>query len=233
MRDLSGETLGFMPEAVGKESFEPGTTRKVFAPVRTLPVLVSLFMIGGMLVLNGCAGKEQEGPNETPNETPQEESRESSQGEEELSAGDVPALTLEDSLSSLYDPVELKSANYSWNYEQAGEMRGMIACGSGPLDETTADSAEKLKLTDYNGMDNVPYLISAQKVPDTVTVSCWDASDLGNADAEAESIETYDPEAYIVALESGKVYEFAAEWSEENFEENGFYGTASYVLVTE
>lgn len=33
-------------------------------------------------------------------------------------------------------------------------------------------------------------------------------------------------------LQRDKVYEFCAAWKEDNMEENGFYGTAYYTLVT-
>lgn len=174
-----------------------------------------------VMALNGCTAKEQEAP------------MESSQEAEELSPGEVPELTLQDSLSSTYNPFKIKSGNYTWNYEQAGEMKGMVACGCAPLEEAAMDFTAKLELPEYNGTDSVLYSLSAQKDPDTVTVSCWDASDVGNADAKKESVTTYDPEMYIVELEAGKVYEFAAEWKEENLDKNGFYGTATYVLVTE
>lgn len=182
-------------------------------------ILSVVFMLA--MGLNGCIAKDQEA------------SQESSPEAEELSPGEVPELTLQDSLSSAYSPVKIKSGNYTWNYEQAGQMKGMIACGSAPLDEVAVDFAGKLKLPEYKGTDSVLYLLSAQKDPDTVTVSCWDASDIGNVDAEKEFSTVYDPEMYMVELEAGKVYEFAAEWKEENLDKNGFYGTASYVLVTE
>ena len=37
----------------------------------------------------------------------------------------------------------------------------------------------------------------------------------------------------ILELEAGKVYEFALEWKKGDAEANTFYGSASYVLVTE
>ena len=38
---------------------------------------------------------------------------------------------------------------------------------------------------------------------------------------------------FILSLKPDKVYEIQADWPEEDFERNGFYGQASYVIVTE
>ena len=56
-------------------------------------------------------------------------------------------------------------------------MAGIIACGSGPLDE--AKVKESLKLPRYNKLDYVPYTVSWEEMPDSMTVEEYSAADLG------------------------------------------------------
>lgn len=143
-----------------------------------------------------------------------------------------PLLRLKDVLSSTDDNFEIASGNYSWYYRTVNEdeMIGSVACGSAPLDE--AKEKERLKLVQYNNLDFVSYIISLAEKPDYIVVTEYAVTDLGNTDAEALSSEAYD-EVLVVHLKPERVYEITAEWAEEKLNERGFYGNASYVVVTE
>lgn len=143
-----------------------------------------------------------------------------------------PVLYLQDALSSTYSKFEVSSGGYTWycRTENEGEMAGIAACGAGPLDE--AKEKKRLELPRYNKLDYVSYMVTWEEMPDHMTVKEYSITDLGNADAEALSITSYD-EIFAVDLKPGRVYEIAAEWAEEKLEEKGFYGNASYVVVTE
>ncbi len=149
--------------------------------------------------------------------------------------GEEPILTLTDLLSSQMNQLTLFSGNYSWNWEgkKPGEMQSAIACGFAPLDYAGMEGVTRLKLVDYNGMEGVPYLISGDVRPDVLTVRRWDSSAIGDVEVEPLSVETYTSDNLLVELLPDSVYEFAAVWSEENLEEYGVYGEASFVLVTE
>lgn len=160
------------------------------------------------------------------------------QGNEEDAREDIlltgaPDFTLCDVLSSLMEPVSLRSGNYTWNVEENGEGTGVVACGAAPLDEASMDFTVKLKIPEYNGMDSVPYSFSTKIAPDFLVVRSWKAEDIGNSKAKEESVARYYYRQPLLQLEAGKVYEFAAEWKEKNKDKNGFYGSASYVLVTQ
>lgn len=142
----------------------------------------------------------------------------------------APAFTLTDPLSSTYDPYEIQSGNYSWNCMYEGEMIGVMACGSHPMDAIEID---KLKLPDYQNMTTVSYTFSTAIAPDILKIRKWDAADIGNTDAEEMSVITYYYQMPLLELEPGKVYEFTASWKEEYADLRGFYGDASYTLVTE
>lgn len=141
----------------------------------------------------------------------------------------APAFTLSDSLSSQRNDFSVESGNYQWNCLAGDEMESVIACGSHPLEGTVK---ERLKLAEYKGMDSVPYLLSCAVMPDKLTVHEWDAKDLGNTDAEMIA-ETECEDTRLLNLEPDRVYEILAEWKEDNLDVNGFYGTASYVIITE
>ncbi len=160
------------------------------------------------------------------------EKSEENDREESCIMREPPALRIHDALSSANNKFEVSSGNYSWycRTENEEEMTGGIACGAGPLDE--AKEKGRLKLPRYNRLEDVPYTVSWEEMPDSMTIKEYNITDLGKMDAEALSITTYD-EIFIVNLKPNRVYEIVAEWMKENLDKKGFYGDASYVVVTE
>ncbi|MDO4325937.1 MAG: hypothetical protein Q4E24_07880 [bacterium] len=154
---------------------------------------------------------------------------------ENLESGNLtkpPLLCLKDVLSSTDDKFETASGNYSWYYStgKKDEIAGGIACGLAPLEE--AKEKERLKLVQYNNLDFASYIVSMTEKPDNIVVTEYAVTDLGNTDAEALSSEAYD-EVLVVHIKPERVYEITAGWAEEKMNERGFYGSASYVVVTE
>lgn len=142
---------------------------------------------------------------------------------------EAPALALSDSLSSQWEEFSVNAGSYEWNYPVGEEMTGQIACGIHPLDGIVG---EKLKIAEYQGMDSVPYRLSCAVAPDTIKICEWDVKDVGNTNAEALSQTEYQ-ETLLLDLKPDRVYEISADWSKEKLDINGFYGRASYVIVTE
>ena len=68
--------------------------------------------------------------------------------------------------------------------------------------------------------------------PDRLTLVRWDASALGDVEAEAEETRMYEGDTSIY-LQPGKVYQISAVWDHEKLEERGFSGTAFYGFITE
>lgn len=155
---------------------------------------------------------------------------ESSEESERLT--EPPVLQLQDVLSSTYEKFEVRSGDYNWHCKTGNkdEMTGAVACGPGPLDE--AMEKERLKLPRYNKLDYVSYTVSWEVMPDRMVVKEYDITDLGNADAEPISSTEY-AEIFTVDWKPDRVYEITAEWEKEKLAENGFYGNASYIAVTE
>lgn len=143
----------------------------------------------------------------------------------------APPISLADVLSSSMEAFEVKSGSYSWSYLDKKETISLVACGMAPLDEIQAEG-DKLHLSDSNQADTVPYLLSCQVPPDQLMVKEWDIEQLGDMEAEANSTVTY-TEAFMIDMKRDKVYEITASWKQENLEEVGFYGEASYVVITE
>lgn len=144
----------------------------------------------------------------------------------------APELHLTNTLSGLRNEFALQSGNYEWGFMEKGEILRMVACGMHPLD-SVMERGEKLEVPEYDGQDEVLYMVSASVSPDRLTVVSWDASELGNTEAEAEGTETYEGENLLIGLKAGKVYEITAVWEEERLQERGFSGTASYAVITE
>lgn len=145
----------------------------------------------------------------------------------------APALVLSDPLASVLNSFELQSGSYTWNCKSGEEMRGIIACGSHPLDGAPDPDSITLKLPRYNGQNTAAYAFSSQVPADALTIRQWNKTDIGNTNAAAISVTSVDnPEPYV-ELAPGYVYELTLEWKEENLDTNGFFGEASYVLITE
>ena len=141
-----------------------------------------------------------------------------------------PSMKLSDVLSGTMEEFEVTSGNYTWNYPNGDEMTGGIACGAHPLVE--AEDKERLALPRYTGQDTVGYIVSFAVKPDRLTVYEYSIQDLGHTDASPLAGTVYE-DALMPQLKGSRVYEMVAEWDEEHLKENGCYGTASYVVVTE
>lgn len=128
----------------------------------------------------------------------------------------------------------LSACSYSWNCQiSEEEMEGGVADAPHPLET-------KSQMVTLAGDGTwAQYRFSIPAAPDEIDIRSWELTDIGNKDAKErvsvdavyykEETETQD---FIVALESGRVYEFCLEWKQENLAENGFYGTAGYVFRT-
>ena len=69
-------------------------------------------------------------------------------------------------------------------------------------------------------------------MPETLTVREWDVSQAGRTET-AEPAETVYQDTGLINLKGGRIYGIVAEWPEDQMEKHGFYGEASYVVVTE
>lgn len=142
-----------------------------------------------------------------------------------------PELSLADALSSTVNQFPVHSGNYSWTYMEHQKPISLVACGLHPL-QTDVETIEKLHLPSYNGTDYVPYSVSCKVPPNRLTVQEWPVSELGREESAKASLTTYE-EALIINLKPNMVYEIIAEWDEKNLVANGFWGEASYVVITE
>lgn len=143
----------------------------------------------------------------------------------------APEISLNDALSSTLNGFIVQSGNYKWSYLDGKKTESVVACGSHPLD-IAPDKAQKLSVPIYNRMDSAPYTVSCVVPPDRITVRQWDSSQLGSMEAKEESSTVYE-DAFIIDLQPDKVYEIVAEWEEAKLQTNGFYGEASYALITD
>lgn len=151
---------------------------------------------------------------------------------ENLLLTNVPTFTLTDVLSSKYQPLEIQSGNYTWSLEENGENSEVIACGSDPLEEAAMEHCARLKLPEYNGMNDAGYLFSTKIQPDKLVIRQW-PKDAAGIEAAQERVTTYYYVVPFLNIEPDKIYEFDAQWKKENQSQRKFSGNANYVLVTE
>lgn len=132
------------------------------------------------------------------------------------------------------DPLEIRSGSFNWNYKNEDEtMTGGIACGPHPLDDETLSHTAVLTLPGGQEAVSVSCQFSCLTDPDQLTVQTWNFSDLGNSGAGEVSTVSYETWPSQLELEAGYVYEFTAVWNKEKLNENGFYGSADYVIATQ
>lgn len=151
--------------------------------------------------------------------------------ENDLLLTSAPEIGLEDTLSSNLQPFMVRSGNCSWNWLEDGEMVSLVACGSHPL-SIDPEKTEILRIPDYKGLEEVNCILSCTRMPERITLREWDISQLGKEETAEPLVKVYSGQ-WMLPLKPDKVYELVAEWPEENLEEQGFFGEASYVVVTD
>lgn len=161
---------------------------------------------------------------------PEGESEERS-AQQDLLLTSAPPMGLKDVLSSNMQQFIVQSGNYSWNWLENGKRAGIEACGSHPLG-LDREKTDILKIPDYNGIKEVDYILSCTRMPKSVTVREWDISQLGKAETAEPSVKEYTG-SWVIPLKPDKVYELIARWPEEELAKQGFFGEASYVVVTD
>ena len=151
--------------------------------------------------------------------------------QQDLLLTSAPPMELKDVLSSNMQQFIVQSGNYSWNWLENGKRAGIEACGSHPLG-IDREKTDILKIPDYNGLKEVDYILSCTRMPKSVTVREWDISQLGKAETAEPSVKEYTGR-WVIPLKPDKVYELIARWPEEELAKQGFFGEASYVVVTD
>lgn len=151
--------------------------------------------------------------------------------QQDLLLTSAPPMGLKDALSSNMQQFIVQSGNYSWNWLENGKRAGIEACGSHPLG-IDREKTDILKIPDYNGLKEVDYILSCTRMPKSVTVREWDISQLGKAETAEPSVKEYTGR-WVIPLKPDKVYELIARWPEEELAKQGFFGEASYVVVTD
>lgn len=166
-----------------------------------------------VLSMTACVAKPDIGTTDATEQSiqPSEESvQETIQEESELQS--PPDLTVTAGMDSFV----ITSGNCSWVARgQAGEMGAFVACGAHPLDDIRD---HEFRVIDRNSAE-----LSFPATPNVMVVRRWPASDLGNPDAEGETVSL---DNFTLAIEAGQwVYEIKATWDRDTWG-----GEASYHL---
>lgn len=117
---------------------------------------------------------------------------------------------------------EILPGSYNWHYyDRKGNMR-LTLRGTNLLSHS--EQADKISAASL--------FLSWPVMPDSIAVSRYPLEAVFNREQEPEAQKTCE-DAYLAELEADKIYVITAEWKRERLEESGFYGDASYVIVTE
>lgn len=143
-----------------------------------------------------------------------------------------PNLQLSDSLSSTFNTFSVSPSNYNWTYKkESDEMVNIIACGRHPLD-VNIEQIEALKVSHYNGIEGAFYACNFEALPDRITVTEYDSSEIGTTQKVQEITTEYEDSSFV-NLKPEKVYYITAWWEQDFLESRGFYGQASYQVLTD
>lgn len=142
-----------------------------------------------------------------------------------------PQLKLVDMLSSTLNYFTVTAGTYSWNYPVEEGMNAVEASGAFPT--VAVQNQKNLKMSDYNGIEFVPFMAEWEVCPDKIVLKEYDIADLGKTDAKCIYESTLSG-ASMLELKPEKIYELCAEWSEESYRQeiNRFYGEAYYAFAT-
>jgi len=154
-----------------------------------------------------------------------------------------PKLGFSDMLSSKMYDFQVSPNQYDWTYLDAeltedgvydfanAQEVGTSATGLHPT--VAAKMTEWLRLTEYQGIDTWLYRLYCDVLPDKVIVKEYSIYELGDEFAEVRSEKEYTKDMLLIELIPGRIYDITAIWDGSHYEECGYYGEASYVLVTD
>lgn len=144
--------------------------------------------------------------------------------------------------------ITLNAGSYNWNYRISKEEgSGGIADAPSPLDETypweilvlpaSASGEEQYKFSFEWIVKELEDKTDEINWPDELLVSAYSETDIGAAEAEAVETAAYtrediEAEDFVLYFRPGMVYEIVLGWSQDDYDKDGFYGTASYVFRT-
>ena len=111
--------------------------------------------------------------------------------------------------------------------------------GTGETVELTTEEAivvagaVSLPTLDVDDDSEIYYNVDPGATPDRLVQTSWKAEYAGSESADAMEIYTKLAGFSSLPMKADRVYQITVTWSEENFESVGYYGTLTYMLVTD
>lgn len=144
--------------------------------------------------------------------------------------------------------ITLNAGSYNWNYRVSKEEgTGSVADAPAPLDENypwemlvlpaSASGDEEYHFSFEWIVKELEDKTDEINWPDELLVKAYSETDIGDMEAEAVETVTYtredvEAEDFLLHLRPGMVYDMVLSWSADDYDKDGFYGTASYVFRT-
>ena len=190
-----------------------------------------------ILIIGGCGQKENNAgaANDADFVEISSDSRETAGNMPETVYEEPPVIELHP-VSEEGESLLIKPCGYSWNWPVDDEQMA-VAIADGPAPTSEGTHWDTLMLPG-NREGASEYILTMEVIPDELGINAWELTDIGNNDAECDRIAVYQkaeiaPENFTVSLQAGKIYEIYMVWDKENVSENGCFGVAYYVFMTE
>ena len=110
---------------------------------------------------------------------------------------------------------------------------GTEDASSGYDEAIVAASYLSLHTLDVDDDSEIYYNVDPGATPDRMEETSWKAEYIGSESADAMEVFTKLANFYSLPLKADRVYQVTVIWEEENFESVGYYGTLTYMFVTD
>ena len=148
-----------------------------------------------------------------------------------------PSFVIYDVDDSSQIAMTLDAVYTEWYYNEDGETVSIESgntSASGDADEAIlyASYASLLTLT-MNYDTEIYYTVDTGATPDRMVQTSWKSEYIGDESADAMEVYTMLENFDSLPLKTDRVYQITVIWSEENYESRGYYGTLTYMFMTQ
>ena len=125
--------------------------------------------------------------------------------------------------------------------QAAADASGDAADASGDAADASGDASAVvvtesgivLSVLDVDDDSEIYYNIDTGATPDLMEQTSWKAEDIGDESADAMEIYTKLANFGSLPMKADRVYQIVVTFSEENYDNVGYYGTLTYMLLTD
>ena len=119
--------------------------------------------------------------------------------------------------------------------DASGDASGdaAVTADSGNMEAILAAAYLSLPTLDVDDDSEIYYIVDPGATPDCMEETSWKAEYIGSESADAMEIYTKLANFDNLPLKANRIYQVDVIWEEENFEDVGYWGTLTYMFMTE